>query len=243
MLEYEGRDLRIYVRLTRIEDRTRVDGWVVPVRTLTVQLRADGEDEPLQTEIDEFGRFEFPQRHARPLPPDLPRRVRWLRPSAGHPALLDLRSHELHHAARASVPAQPHHQAVRALDHRASRSCRRARCSTWSRAAFLDPGTALAVNGVRAAQHGLRRPASDRVGDPGRRRGDQPAADRRRRTGLGRPRCTPTTSTSCAAGGDERGRPGRRAPRADRPRREGHAWRPTAGCCCRTRGRRTASRR
>jgi len=60
MLEYEGRDLRIYVRLTRIEDRVRVDGWVVPVRTLSVQLKADGQDEPLQTEIDEFGRFEFP---------------------------------------------------------------------------------------------------------------------------------------------------------------------------------------
>ena len=60
MLEYEGPDLRIYVRLTRIEDRTRLDGWVVPVRSLTVQLRADGQDEPQESEIDEFGRFEFP---------------------------------------------------------------------------------------------------------------------------------------------------------------------------------------
>jgi hypothetical protein len=60
MLEYEGPDVHIYVRLTRIEDRTRLDGWVVPVRPLKVQLRADGQDEPLDSEIDEFGRFEFP---------------------------------------------------------------------------------------------------------------------------------------------------------------------------------------
>ena len=59
MLEYEGPDVRIYVRLTKIEDRTRLDGWVVPVRPLTVQLRADGSDDPLVSEVDEFGRFEF----------------------------------------------------------------------------------------------------------------------------------------------------------------------------------------
>lgn len=60
MLEYEGPDVRIYVRLTKIEDRTRLDGWVVPVKPLTVQLRADGRDEVLESEVDEFGRFEFP---------------------------------------------------------------------------------------------------------------------------------------------------------------------------------------
>jgi len=60
MLEYEGPDVHIYVRLTKIEDRTRLDGWVVPVKRLTVQLRADGQDEPLVSEIDDFGRFEFP---------------------------------------------------------------------------------------------------------------------------------------------------------------------------------------
>lgn len=59
MLEYEGPDVRIYVRLTKIGDRTRLDGWVVPVRPLTVQLRADGQDESLVSEVDEFGRFEF----------------------------------------------------------------------------------------------------------------------------------------------------------------------------------------
>ena len=60
MLEYEGPDVRIYVRLTRIEDRTRLDGWVVPVRPLTVQLRTEGQEEPFESEVDEFGRFEFP---------------------------------------------------------------------------------------------------------------------------------------------------------------------------------------
>jgi hypothetical protein len=60
MLEYEGPDLRIYVRLTRIEDRTRLDGWVVPVKPLKVQLRADDHDAVLESEVDEFGRFEFP---------------------------------------------------------------------------------------------------------------------------------------------------------------------------------------
>jgi len=59
MLEYEGPDVRIYVRLNRIEDRTRVDGWVVPVRELTVQLSTDGHDEPIESTVDEFGRFEF----------------------------------------------------------------------------------------------------------------------------------------------------------------------------------------
>ena len=60
MLEYEGPDVRIYVRFTRIEARTRLDGWVVPVKPLNVQLRTDGQSEPLESEIDEFGRFEFP---------------------------------------------------------------------------------------------------------------------------------------------------------------------------------------
>ncbi|MET0839554.1 MAG: hypothetical protein ABWY19_12275 [Marmoricola sp.] len=63
MLEYEGPDVRVYVRLTRIEDRTRLDGWVVPVKPLNVQLRADGQDKADDTvqesDIDEFGRFEF----------------------------------------------------------------------------------------------------------------------------------------------------------------------------------------
>jgi hypothetical protein len=60
MLEYEGPDVRVYVRLTTIEDRKRLDGWVVPVKPLTVQLRADGQGEPSECEVDEFGRFEFP---------------------------------------------------------------------------------------------------------------------------------------------------------------------------------------
>ena len=56
MLEYEGPDVRIYVRLTRIEDRTRLDGWVVPVRALTVQLSKEGGDESIESTVDEFER-------------------------------------------------------------------------------------------------------------------------------------------------------------------------------------------
>lgn len=59
MLEYEGRDVRIYVRLTRIEDRTRLDGWVVPVKQLSVTLDSEGHDHTQESDIDEFGRFEF----------------------------------------------------------------------------------------------------------------------------------------------------------------------------------------
>jgi hypothetical protein len=58
-LEYEGGDLQVHVRLTRIEDHTRVDGWVVPAQAITVRLSAEGSTEPLQVEADEFGRFEF----------------------------------------------------------------------------------------------------------------------------------------------------------------------------------------
>lgn len=58
-LEYEGGDVHVHVRLTRVEDRTRVDGWVVPARPINVRLQADGSTEPLQTTADEFGRFEF----------------------------------------------------------------------------------------------------------------------------------------------------------------------------------------
>jgi hypothetical protein len=58
-LEYEGGDLQVHVRLTRIEGHTRLDGWVVPARPITVRLSADGSDEPLEVQADEFGRFEF----------------------------------------------------------------------------------------------------------------------------------------------------------------------------------------
>ncbi len=56
----KGPTSAIYVRLTRIEDRTRLDGWVVPVRTLTVQLQRRRPGRAARrAEIDEFGRFEF----------------------------------------------------------------------------------------------------------------------------------------------------------------------------------------
>ena len=58
-MEYVGPDLHVYVQLTRSEDRTRLDGWVVPARPLSVLLRAEGVTDPQHTEVDEFGRFEF----------------------------------------------------------------------------------------------------------------------------------------------------------------------------------------
>ncbi len=58
-LEYAGSDFRVYLRLNRIDDRTRADGWVVPARPLTVRLLAEGREVPLETSVDEFGRFDF----------------------------------------------------------------------------------------------------------------------------------------------------------------------------------------
>jgi len=58
-LEYAGSDFRVYLRLNRIEDRTRADGWVVPARPLTVRLLAEDRDDPLETSVDEYGRFDF----------------------------------------------------------------------------------------------------------------------------------------------------------------------------------------
>lgn len=58
-LEYAHPDFRVYLRINRIEDRTRLDGWVVPARPLTVRLLAEDQDLPLETSADEFGRFEF----------------------------------------------------------------------------------------------------------------------------------------------------------------------------------------
>ncbi len=58
-LEYAHPDFRLYLRLNRIEGRTRLDGWVVPARPLTVRLLAEATDIPQETAVDEFGRFEF----------------------------------------------------------------------------------------------------------------------------------------------------------------------------------------
>jgi hypothetical protein len=58
-LEYAGPDFHVYVRLSRIDDRTRVDGWVVPARPLTVRLLAEGPELHQETAVDEFGRFDF----------------------------------------------------------------------------------------------------------------------------------------------------------------------------------------
>ena len=45
-MEYVGPDLHVYVRLTRSEDHSRLDGWVVPARPLPVLLRAEGGTDP-----------------------------------------------------------------------------------------------------------------------------------------------------------------------------------------------------
>ena len=58
-LEYAGPDLRIYLRLSRFDDGTRLDGWVVPTRRMTVTLRAEQGGHELRTTVDENGRFEF----------------------------------------------------------------------------------------------------------------------------------------------------------------------------------------
>ena len=60
-LEYEGPDFHVYVRLSRVEGRHRLDGWVVPARPVTVVLRTEGRDATTETSADEFGRFEFPE--------------------------------------------------------------------------------------------------------------------------------------------------------------------------------------
>jgi hypothetical protein len=58
-LEYAGSDFNVYLRLSRIEDRTRLDGWVVPARPLTVRVLAEDRSVVQETPVDEFGRFEF----------------------------------------------------------------------------------------------------------------------------------------------------------------------------------------
>lgn len=58
-LEYAGSDFKVYLRMSRIEHRTRIDGWVVPARALTVRLLVEDEAQPLETPVDEYGRFEI----------------------------------------------------------------------------------------------------------------------------------------------------------------------------------------
>ena len=58
-LEYVGTDFNVYLRLSRIEGRNRLDGWVVPARRLTVRLLAEDGSIAHETRLDEFGRFEI----------------------------------------------------------------------------------------------------------------------------------------------------------------------------------------
>jgi hypothetical protein len=58
-LEYAAADVRIHLTLTRSGDRTRLDGWVVPARPLTVRLVPPDTLSGPATTVDEFGRFEL----------------------------------------------------------------------------------------------------------------------------------------------------------------------------------------
>jgi hypothetical protein len=59
-LEYEGPDVRIYLRLSRIEEHTRIDGYVVPAAPMTVQLTSEKGGPVQAADVDEHGRFAFP---------------------------------------------------------------------------------------------------------------------------------------------------------------------------------------
>jgi hypothetical protein len=59
-LEYEGSDVRIYLRLSRVEEHTRIDGYVVPAAPMTVQLTSETSGASQEADVDEHGRFAFP---------------------------------------------------------------------------------------------------------------------------------------------------------------------------------------
>lgn len=60
-LEYVGNGFRVYVRISKTDDVSRVDGWVVPARSLTVRLSSESPMPVItQTRVNEHGRFEFP---------------------------------------------------------------------------------------------------------------------------------------------------------------------------------------
>ena len=57
-LEYEGPGIRVYLSCTRLEDHTRLDGWIVPASRLGVELRPD-KGRSQHAELDDLGRFAF----------------------------------------------------------------------------------------------------------------------------------------------------------------------------------------
>lgn len=57
-LEYAGPDVRVYLRLVRIEDRTRLDGWLVPGAGADARLEVEGA-ESVALRADEHGRLEL----------------------------------------------------------------------------------------------------------------------------------------------------------------------------------------
>ena len=59
-LEYEGPDVRIYLRLSRVEEDTRIDGYVVPAAPMSVEPASETGGAGQAADVDEHGRFAFP---------------------------------------------------------------------------------------------------------------------------------------------------------------------------------------
>lgn len=60
-LEYVGNGFRVYVRISKSDDVARVDGWVVPARSMSVRLSTESLTPVItQTKVNEHGRFDFP---------------------------------------------------------------------------------------------------------------------------------------------------------------------------------------
>jgi hypothetical protein len=64
-LEFAGTSYRVLVRISAVDGRRRLDGWVVPAVPLRVSLGPESDPSARQTvESDADGRFEFPDPRA-----------------------------------------------------------------------------------------------------------------------------------------------------------------------------------
>jgi len=80
-LEFAGPDFRVLVRVSTVEDRRRVDGWVLPRLPMRIQVAGSGAGRPAYdgVEVDAHGRFEITN-----VAPGLSRL--WFLPEPGAPA-------------------------------------------------------------------------------------------------------------------------------------------------------------